>query len=109
MMPTKDQIDQLTEKFQLTPYQAYILAKNGYKYDLGGLVKRGDVLYAPYRCRISSGFGDWCAKIIHGPRADLIGSDRLFVHNTRGIKLYPAGFHKAMNDRVLSADPSAAA
>lgn len=93
-MPTRGQIDSLTDKLKLTPYQTYMIAKNGYKYDLKRLVKRGDVLYAPYKCRLSSGVRDWWSKLFLGPRADLIGADRLLVRGERGVKLYPTGFYK---------------
>ncbi|MCL2737281.1 MAG: hypothetical protein FWE17_00245 [Alphaproteobacteria bacterium] len=94
----KTQIEQLSERMGLSPYQSYILAINGHKYKLDSLVKRGDVLYAPYYCELTRDARDYFGKILYGPRADLIGPDRMLVIGQRGIKLYGTGFYKATDD-----------
>jgi hypothetical protein len=91
-MAQNRQIDMLAQHLRLTPYQAYILEKNNTKYDFSRLVKRGGILYAPYRCDDRRGFAEYCARMLFGPRADLIGADRILVSDRRGIRIYPTGF-----------------
>jgi hypothetical protein len=91
-MDQKHQIDMLARYLRLTPYQAYILEKNSTKYDFSRLVKRGGILYAPYRCDDRSGFAEYCARKLFGPRADLIGADRILASDRRRIRIYPTGF-----------------
>lgn len=88
-------IDKLTQHLNLTPYQMYIVEKNSYKYRMDCLIKRGSVLYAPYKCTLSRSWWDFFEKYIWGPRADLIGADRILVCDKRGIRLYPSGFYIA--------------
>lgn len=83
---------------KLSPYQSYILSTNGHKYKLDSLIKYGDVLYAPYLCNLSKDARDYFGKFVFGPRADLIGSDKMLVIGQRGIKLYATGFYKAMDN-----------
>jgi hypothetical protein len=64
-----------------------MLAQNFHKYNLRRLVKRGEILYAPYKCELSRSFRDAIEKIFFGPRADLIGTDKILVFDRRGIKL----------------------
>ncbi|MDR1337672.1 MAG: hypothetical protein LBJ73_01430 [Rickettsiales bacterium] len=96
----------LSQHLRLTPYQTYVLENNGMKYDLSRLVKRGDILYAPYLCDDRRGVTEFCARILFGRRADLIGTDRMLVRDRRGIKIYSAGFHSAYKMGVkYYADP----
>lgn len=89
----------ISERFHLSPYQFYILSQNAHKYDLERLQKRGDILYAPYKCHLARNARDYVDKVLHGPRADLIGADRMLVVDRRGVRLYAAGFFKAVDDR----------
>ncbi|MDR1360872.1 MAG: hypothetical protein LBJ18_01000 [Rickettsiales bacterium] len=95
----KTAVMKLSDLLRLTPYQSYILEQNGEKYNLDRLIKKGVVLYAPYRCTASRGIGDCIAKVFRGPRADLIGSDRILVRDQRGIKLFATGFFSARDGR----------
>jgi hypothetical protein len=91
-MAQQRQIEMLARYLRLTPYQAYILEKNSTKYDFRRLVKRGGILYAPYRCDDRRGLAEYCARMLFGPRADLIGADRILASDRRGIRFYPTGF-----------------
>jgi hypothetical protein len=85
-MLCREKLERISRAMSLTPYQLYMLEINSDKYNLHRLVKCGDVLYAPYRCQMSNGILDCMKKIFIGPRADLIGTDRLLAFNKRGIK-----------------------
>jgi hypothetical protein len=78
-------IDALAARLRLSPYQTYVLAQNGYKYNLNKVKKIGDMVYAPYRCDSARGFWDEIEKILFGPRADLIGADRMIAYDRRRI------------------------
>jgi len=93
--PIQISVDRISVRLHLSPYQAFILSQNFYKYNLDKLIKRGDVLYAPYRCDVCHDWRERIAKAFMGPRADLIGSDQILVVDQRGIKLYATGFYKA--------------
>jgi hypothetical protein len=84
-MSCNEKLERISRAMSLTPYQLYMLEINADKYDLHRLIKCGDVLYAPYKCERGHGFFEWIKKIFRGPRADLIGPDRLLVFNKRGI------------------------
>lgn len=88
-------ISMLAHHLRLSPYQVYILETNGKKYDFSRLVKRGNVLFAPYLCNDRNSVIDFCARMLFGPRADLIGPDRILITDRRGIKIYSTGFHSA--------------
>lgn len=77
----------MTRRFDLSPYQIYVLTRNGYKYNLAGIKKFGAAIYAPYHCEIPRGFRDMIEKLLFGPRADLIGSDRMIISDRRGINI----------------------
>jgi hypothetical protein len=83
----KADIDVLTRRFNLSPYQIYMLSRNWHKYDTGRIRKFGDMVYAPYLCTLTRGFRDAVAKLLFGPRADLIGSDRMIISDRRGINI----------------------
>lgn len=85
-MACNEKLERISRRMCLSPYQLYMLEINADKYNLHRLIKCGDVLYAPYKCEISRGFFDWIKKIFLGPRADLIGTDRLLVFDKRGIR-----------------------
>ncbi len=89
----KESVARKCEHLNLSPYQTYLITQNHEKYDIDKLVKRGNVLYAPYRRNHSRGFVDACLKILHGPRADLIGNEQMLVQDKRSIKIYGPGFH----------------
>lgn len=80
----------LCQQMRLTPFQSYILEQNAYKYNLGRLVKRGDILYVPY---VTSGnrWTDAAARLLLGARADLIGPDKILVQGQRGIEFFADG------------------
>lgn len=88
-------VDRIAFRLHLSPYQYFILSQNCYKYDLNRLMKRGEILYAPYKCNICRDWREQIAKVFIGPRADLIGTDQVLVHDQRGIKLYSTGFYRA--------------
>ena len=71
---------QLTELLNLTPYQAAALASGVGKYDFARLEKRDGILYAPY---IERGVYPYIVKLIRGPRADIIGGDRMVESGRR--------------------------
>jgi hypothetical protein len=95
-MVDNNRVSVLCDQLRLSPYQSYILQNNSKKYDLGRLIKRGGVLYAPY-ARIDTNI---FARILFGPRADLIGADRLLIHDRRGVKIYPTGFFSAYENGI---------
>ncbi|MCL1902471.1 MAG: hypothetical protein FWG18_02470 [Alphaproteobacteria bacterium] len=95
---TKAGVEKISERMRLSPYQVYILSMNVHKYDESRLMKRGEVLYAPYRCSLSKDMRDYLSKIFLGPRADLIGSDRMLIIGQRGIRLYPSGLFKTSDN-----------
>lgn len=80
-------IDILAARLRLSPYQTYVLTRNGYKYNLNKIKKIGNLVYAPYRCNLARGFWDEIEKIFFGPRADLIGVDRMIVSDRRRINM----------------------
>ena len=86
----ESQIASLCARLRLTPFQSYILEQNAYKYNLGRLVKRGDIVYVPY---IGSGnrWADAAARLLLGARADLIGPDKILVRAQRGIEFFADG------------------
>jgi len=94
----RTQLEHISHRLRLSPYQAYILLINGHKYRLDSLMKRGDVLYAPYLCDWARDIRDYFEKIISGPRADLIGSDKMLVIGQRGVKLYATGLYRAFDN-----------
>ncbi|MDR1361232.1 MAG: hypothetical protein LBJ18_02895 [Rickettsiales bacterium] len=94
----KTYLEKISERLRLSPYQTYILSMNMQKYNMDRLIKRGDVLYAPYRCSLPRDTKDYFSKMFLGPRADLIGTDRMLVIGCRGIRLYPTGFYKACDN-----------
>jgi len=106
MFCEKINAETISRRMRLSPYQAYILSLNVHKYNLDGLQKRGDILYAPYRCTLSHNTRDYVEKVLMGPRADLIGTDRMLVIGKRGVRLYPTGFFRAADDygRMYYAD-----
>ncbi|MCL2369434.1 MAG: hypothetical protein FWC83_02040 [Alphaproteobacteria bacterium] len=90
-----ERIECIANRLKLSPYQSYILLLNKHKYKLDGLQKRGEVLYAPHHCNAAHDTKDLFAKVLTGPRADLIGSERMLVVGQRGIKLYDTGYYRA--------------
>ncbi|MCL1891966.1 MAG: hypothetical protein FWF97_01560 [Alphaproteobacteria bacterium] len=93
-MPDHEYFERIARNLRLTPYQLYMLEHNGDKYDFRHLVKRGDVLYVPYKCELSRDFLDGVKKILLGPRADLIGPDAVIIIDRRGIKLNMDGTYR---------------
>ena len=83
-------IDDLTQTLRLTPYQSDVLKQNCNKYNMGRLVKRGGVLYAPY---LLHGVYAWVVKIVCGAPADLIGQNEMLVRNNRNITFCHDGYH----------------
>ena len=91
-------IESISERMRLSPYQSQILLTYKYKYNLDGLRKRGDALFAPHHCNGARGTTDLLKRFWSGPRADLIGSDRMLAVDQRGIKLYDCGTYRASDD-----------
>ena len=104
-MLDRTSVIKISERLRLSPYQSRILEKNGHAYDLDRLVKKGVVLYAPYKSE--HGFADFML----GPRADLIGEGNVLVCAQRGIKLYATGFYRAhdMHGHAYYADSAVTA
>jgi hypothetical protein len=90
-----ERIELISNRLRLSPYQSYILLLNKHKYKLDSLQKRGEVLYAPHHCDMATDTKDFFQKVLTGPRADLIGSERMLVVGQRGIKLYDTGSYRA--------------
>ncbi|MDE6477715.1 MAG: hypothetical protein K2L94_00515 [Alphaproteobacteria bacterium] len=99
-MYAKSQVSKLCERLRLTPYQSYILEMNCHKYNLSRLVKRGGVLYAPYLSGAKNRWTDAAARLVRGPRADLIGPDRMLVRAQRGIRFCADGCYCARHGGV---------
>ena len=95
----KSQVSRICQHLGLTPFQTYILERNAYKYNLGRLVKRGNIVYAPY---LPSGrrLTDIAGRILFGPRADLIGPDRVLACGQRGVELYADGRYVVHQGRI---------
>lgn len=83
-------IDLLSKTLGLSPYQANKLRIHSQQYNISRLEKRGGVLYAPY---LSNNIWEWIKKVTKGPRADLIGHDRMLLHSQRNIKFCANGYH----------------
>jgi len=99
-MYAKSQVSKLCERLRLSPYQSYVLEMNSHKYNLSRLVKRGGGLYAPY---VADGTNRWsaaAARLVRGPRADLIGPDRILVRGQRGIRFCADGCYCARHGGV---------
>ena len=90
-------LDSICGRLNLSPFQTYILHENRYKYNLARLIKRGGVLFAPYN---EAGVRDKIGRILLGPRADLIGMDKMLVIGERRIKFYPMGCFSAHENGV---------
>jgi len=80
-------IESLCERLKLSPYQIYVLTQHGYKYNLQKVKKFGNLVYAPYRCNIPRSFSDGIGKLLFGPRADLIDTDRIIISDQRRINI----------------------
>jgi hypothetical protein len=78
-------IDELSNRFQLSPYQIWVIRQNAYKYNLDKVRKFGQYVYAPYKCNLTRGFRDAIEKLLFGPRADLIGLDKMLAIDRRKI------------------------
>jgi len=76
-------LDELYYRYNLTPFQMFILNQNGYKYNLNKIRKIGKTIYAPYKCEISRSFYDSIQKILRGPRMDIIGPAEMLATDTR--------------------------
>ena len=99
-------VHRLSQHLRLTPYQTYILELNCKKYDFSRLVKRGTVLYCPYLHGDRKRMREHISRMFFGPRADLIGPDRLIIRDQRGIRVYATGFYSARRNGVkYYADP----
>lgn len=87
---SKSHVIRLCQQLRLTPFQTYVLEQNAYKYNIGRLAKRGEIVYAPY---VTNG-NRWAAaaaRVLLGPRADLIGPDKYLARGMRGVELYADG------------------
>ncbi|MDR2685226.1 MAG: hypothetical protein LBB23_00440 [Rickettsiales bacterium] len=84
-------LEKIMAAMHLSPYQAYIIRNNKYKYDMEAIRKRGGLVIAPYRNDSCNGISEYWDKLLHGSRADLIGTDKVLIHGQRGIKVYSDG------------------
>jgi len=87
MLSTNAAVLRITMTLHLTPYQSYILEQNVHKYNLEKLAKRGNMLYAPYKCDCPQTFMDNVKHFFLGPRADLIGPENVISVDKRGVRL----------------------
>jgi hypothetical protein len=76
-------IDDLIARYRLSPYQTWVVSRNAYKYNLERIRKLGNFVYAPYKCNIARDWRDAIEKLLRGPRADLIGTDRMIATDER--------------------------
>ena len=88
-------MDKLINKLRLNSFQQKALFGNPEKYDLNGLVRKGVLVYAPLANQGSGCLAGKLSRFFHGPKADLIGEDKILVSEQRGIKLYRTGFYRA--------------
>jgi hypothetical protein len=93
MQPYKNAKEaKLIDSLRLNDFQQKALFSNPEKYDLDKLVKKGVVIYAPIakQCKCLKGR---IKRLFFGPRADLVGENKILVENKRHIKLYRTGFY----------------
>lgn len=91
-MHKKADVEKLAKAMGLSQYQQDVLMSNQDKYDMAGLVKRGEVLYAPHLLKTKSIF-EIARRALTGDSADLIGQDKMLLRGQRKIKFYAGGFH----------------
>ncbi len=97
-------LEYLSQTLGLSPYQENHLRLNQHKYNMGRLVKRGGVLYAPHAGR---GFIRGIGRVLFGCPADLIGKNKTLLKNQRGIKFCADGYHCVRIGRfTYYADPN---
>ena len=87
-------IDKLAILMGLTAYQKNVLKSHPDIYRLSGLIKRGNALYAP-RNATSHKILNFLYILFLGKSADLIGSNKMLVRDTRGIEFCAGGFYSA--------------
>jgi hypothetical protein len=90
-------VDDLINRFRLSPYQIWVLGRNAYKYNLDKVRMFGRMVYAPYKCNLARGFRDAIEKLLFGGRADLIGPDRMLAHDQRRIRARKMSFDRVPN------------
>lgn len=83
-------LDVLAHNLNLTNYQFSKLKTHYDRYDIGGLQKRGGILYAPY---FSRGLWQRFKCFLFGVPADLIGTDKTLLQAQRKIRFYANGYH----------------
>ncbi len=94
-MPPENRVSLLCEQLRLSPYQSYVLENNAKKYNLDKLVKRGGILYAPHAYDDRGNLGEYLSRLLFGPRADLVGLDKMLVSGQRRVKIYSSGIFSA--------------
>ena len=82
--------DTLVKMLNLNNYQVNKLKNCLDRYDLSGLQKRGGVLFVPY---VEHGVWQRLVRHLFGPRADLIGADRMLLRNQRNVRFCKNGYH----------------
>ena len=90
-MPTHEQVLILCRNLGLTPYQTDTIANNRAKYHTEKMVKRNGIVMIPYRADARD-WREFCARVLFGPRADLLGADRPLAIDRRGIRSHHDGF-----------------
>lgn len=96
----KTRVSMLCDQMRLSPYQSYVLQNNAKRYDLARLTRRGGVLYAPYAYDDHGNVHEFCSRMLRGPRADLIGLDRMLICGQRGVKVYASGVFSAYDHGI---------
>lgn len=90
----KSDIDKLADILGLSAYQRNVLKSHPDVYNLSGLIKRGNALYAP-RNATSHRLLNFLSILFLGRPADLIGKNKMLVRNSRGIEFCAGGFYSA--------------
>lgn len=83
-------IDKLSQTLRLSQHQSAILKNNSRYYNVGRIVKRGNIVYVPY---VSHGLLSWFAEFLFGAQADLIAPNKTLIKKQRNIKFCKNGYH----------------
>lgn len=100
-MNKEKNIEKLCKLLGLSNFQKQQIQDNYEKYNISGLIKRGKVLYAPYKT------DDLILRFFMGELADLIGEEKMLIQNSRGIEFFAFGYHSLkIGDKKYYADPT---
>jgi hypothetical protein len=90
-MPTRDQVFVFCQSMGLTAYQTDTIVNNRMKYHVHKMVKHNGIVWIPYRTAPRD-FREGALRVLFGPRADLLGADRVLSVGRRGFKKHRDGF-----------------